>query len=123
MTVKEAIDYCKEMKPDKYTDANYVKWLNEIESDIYYNIILPREDSEEIEYEKYADATSNKKLIVGAPYEDIYTYYLMAKVDYFNDEMIKYNNNMSMSNSLKTSFANDYNQKHMIARKTKLKFW
>ena len=53
------------------------------------------------------------ELIVKAPYDDIYIYWLEAQIDYFNGETAKYNNSIATFNSAYSDFSAAYNREHM----------
>ena len=53
------------------------------------------------------------KLIVDAPYDDIYILWLESKIDYANSEYVKYNNSITRYNDIYETFSNEYNRMHM----------
>jgi hypothetical protein len=60
-------------------------------------------------------------LIVNDPYSDIYVQYLIMKIDYFNNEPIRYNNSATMFNSRYLEYAKWYNRQHKSNKKYKYK--
>lgn len=115
MTLIEAINSIDGLKPNTYTPSEKIKWLSTLDGMIKRDIIDTHEPGEtEIEFNGYTDDTPmNTELIVGSPYEDIYTTWLESKIDYSNSEYIKYNNSITRFNDIFQNYRNYYNRTHM----------
>ena len=81
MTVKGLIDKVKEEKPNSFTDAKLLSFVNEIEY----------ETAEELneEFTPY-DAVDTTELLVPPHYDRLYVSYLKAMIDYSNEEYASY---------------------------------
>ena len=114
MTLIEAINMVDALKPNVYTQSDKVKWISNLDGMIKSKIIDTHEGGEDIAYESYTDDTPlDTRLLVNAPYEEIYVAWLEAKIDYANGEYARYNNSVIRYNDLYTAFQNEYNRTHM----------
>ena len=162
MNVKECFDIIDRLKPNACSEDLKYMWLNDVEKDIFDNVIMrarpPKrpdytgEKTEDLKDEKTAfkhsahksvspekgpdDAFSQyentlnerkrlkfipfvegkdegRKLIAQKPYETIYVYYLCAMIDYWNNELNGYQNNMTLYNERYAAFAAEYRRKRM----------
>jgi hypothetical protein len=116
MTLQEAISNIDNLKPNQYTYPQKISWLSELDGKLYNEIIATHEfneDEETIDWNPYSEQTDpSLELIVGEPYEKIYEYWLAAKIDYWNGETVRYNNDMAMYNTAYQEYANWYNKNH-----------
>lgn len=123
MTLIEAINKLDSIKPNGYMQTEKVAWLSELDGMIKELVIDTHElnDGEEVTFEGYTDETPlDTKLLVHAPYEDLYVLWLESKVDYTNGEYVKYNNSITRYNDIFKEFNNHYNRTHMpIGKKIK----
>ena len=114
MTIMEALYRIDELKPNSYSQTEKIKWLSSLDWVIKSEIIDTHESREEIVFSGYDEnANLSTKLLVDAPYDDIYLRWLEAQIDYTNGEYGKYNNSIAMYNTTYTAFANYYNRTHM----------
>ena len=114
MTINEAISRCDDLKPNSFTHADKVEWLSRLDGRIKNDIIDNHEGAEDITFNGYDIATdSEKKLLVPAPYDDLYIHWLHAQIDYNNGEIYKYNNCMAMFNSSLQTYSDYYKRHHM----------
>lgn len=135
MTIQEAIDGITELKPHAYTDLKLAGWLSNLDRQIWRDVISWHENTavavdydddgvlitdmpEPDKYEMVAgvgeapDTAPDVTLMVGEPYTDLYLMYLAAQIDYWNGEIGRYNNSMTMYNSKLAEYGNDYNRTH-----------
>ena len=121
MTIQEAISGADELNPNTIDEGMKIKWLNDVESTIYIELVLPREGSEAIEKPEFSiDSDYSHTLIAQAPYDRLYIEYLLSKIDFTNREYDSYNNTANQFNQSYKEFAAYYNRTHMH-RETKLR--
>jgi len=109
MQVSFAIDQINSLKPNALPDEYKVSELERLDGYIKAEI-LDNYEGEETEIETpYGMST---ELLVGAPYDELYVYYLAAKIDYANEELGKYNASNAMYQATLSQFANYYNRTH-----------
>ena len=114
MTIIEAITRVDTVKPNTYSQPEKIKWLSELDGIIKAEIIDTHEGGENVAFSGYtAETDLNTKLLVPAPYDEVYIRYLEMQIDYANNEYGKYNNSMVMYNSVYTAFEKHYNRDHM----------
>lgn len=102
MTVQEAITYADAVKPNAFSTADKVMWLNKIEGTIAMDVFLMAWTiTEQITY-TVDDLT--KEMLVRPPYDDLYPLYLEAQIDYANGEYNKYANTMERFNKRMAEF-------------------
>lgn len=115
MKLDKLLQRIDQQKPNAYTRQEKIAWVNSLEGMVKVKIIdtHEQEEGEEIELHEYTDDDGDAELLVPAPYDDIYLYWLEAKIDYANAEYGKYNNSMAMYNNLWSEYSRDYNRKHL----------
>ncbi len=120
MTVREAIETLDLLKPNQYDDNIKVKWLSELDRKIKTEIIDTHENS--VEFTGYDEETDiETELLIQDDYSTAYIYWLMAKVDYFNNETVRYNNDMMMFNTEIADFNRWYNRTYKPVSKGNFK--
>lgn len=123
MTIMEAINRIDAIKPNSYSQTEKMKWLSTLDGIIKTKIIDTHEGDEAVVFDGYTEETNlTTKLLVPAPYDDIYLFWLESKIDYWNGEMGRYNNSISMYNTAYAEFEKYYNRTHMPKGK-KFKFF
>lgn len=123
MTIIEAINRIDAVNPNNYSQPEKVSWLSTLDGVIKKEIIDTHEGAEEVSFSGYnADTPLDTELIVPAPYDEVYLFWLQSKIDYWNGEMSKYNNSISMYNTAYSHFEKAYNREHKPISK-RLKFF
>ena len=122
MTIFEAISRIDAVKPNSYSQNEKVNWLSTLDGIIKTEIVDTHEGSEEVTFNGYnVDTALTTELLVPAPYDEVYLFWLESKIDYWNGEMGKYNNSVLMYNTAYSAYEKFYNRTHMpIAKKFKL---
>lgn len=123
MTIIEAINRIDAINPNNYTQPEKVAWLSTLDGVIKKEIIDTHEGAEAVTFNGYNEETPlDTVLLVPAPYDEVYLYWLQSKIDYWNAEMGKYNNSIVMYNTAYAAFEKAYNREHKPISK-KLKFF
>ena len=114
MTISEAITRLDLQKQNTCTRQEKLNWLSELDGliktqilDAYENppaVLLPYGDSPE----------ENTVLLAEPPYDSMYLWYLEAKIDYQNGEVIRFNNAMELFQALFREYAARYHREHRI---------
>ena len=94
MTIQEALDMADEMKPNMMDRELKIKQLSILDGLIHQEIrmkhVHTREEAVCPDYDR--DTDPGTELIVPSPHaEDLYTHWLMSKIDLQNREMDNYN--------------------------------
>lgn len=124
MTISEALAKVNELKPNVFGQVEKIGWLSTCEWNIKREIIDTHEGYETVDYTGYDENTQpDTRMIVSAPYDELYIRWLEAQIDYANGEIGKYNNSMSLYNEAVSSFRNYYNRVHKPLQKNSMKFF
>ena len=72
-TIGEVLSYFDNQVPNQYSDEEKIRWLNEIEAQIYNDIIKTHRDADKIAYNGYTvDTDINTQMIVPLEYGELY---------------------------------------------------
>lgn len=114
MTVNEAIATIdSRMIGNQYPIEDKVRWLSDLDSRVYAEVISRYENSGMSGFAGYsADCDLNNELIAEKGYADMYIYYLQAMINKENCEYTRYNNCMVMFNTFYALFVRQYNRAH-----------
>ena len=98
MTIQAALDMADQLKPNMMQRAAKIGFLNEIDNLIHREIIMRHEHTaaEETAPEYDNDTDAATELLIAAPYDMLYVYWIMSKIDILNQEMDKYNNDRAL---------------------------
>ena len=107
MTPNKAIEIIDKLKPNSYSDEDKLRWLNELDGEVQRLVI----QEDEVKQYTYPD-DMDKELLIPAPFDNTYTFYLETMIDYHNREYGNYNNSAAMFESRYTEFKKDYIRKH-----------
>lgn len=116
MTIQDAIDQVNELKPNQVDDGQKVKWLEDLDRRIFVEIIKKHtgDGLPEDEPTDYADKDPDTyALLVPAPFDMIYRWYLEMQIDLANMEMDKYNNSAALYNNAWEEYARHVNREYM----------
>lgn len=123
MKAGEAIAMVDKLKPNKFTVEDKYRWLTDIDGMIVRELIDTHEDSPlEGGFGGYSSDNPDAELIVPAPYDVLYRWYLESQIDLGNMEIGKYNNTKSLFNSAYLTFTDFWNRTHMPKGKGGFKF-
>lgn len=115
MTINEAITMADKMKANMMDRAVKVRFLNEIEGKIHREILMKHAHATEEETPPHYDNNTDQGtvLLVPAPYDSIYVYWIMAQIDHINLEMDKYNNDRALFEDAWNNFSDFWTREHM----------
>ena len=114
ITLDEAITYFDEQCANQYSREEKIRWISELDEQIYENIISTRENPAVTEFDGYDDDTSGDTvLLVPSLYKEMYRYWLEKSVVYNNREIGAYNNAMAMYQTYYENYFAWYNRNHM----------
>ena len=105
MTIQKCLDMVDRMKPNMMRDEEKLIFLNEIEGLVHDEMVMAHEHTAEEETMPVYDEDTDRgtALIVPAPYDMLYVWWLICKIDLMNMEYDKYNNDRAL-------FENAYDQ-------------
>ena len=90
MTLRDLLNKISDEKPNSFTDAELISFVNEVEAEVAEELHI-------IDAPVYTDNTGDldKILLVPAPYDRLYISYVKAMIDYTNEEYDSYANNQA----------------------------
>lgn len=113
MKLATLISKIQTLRPSQYDEEQLTEWVNEVEAQVV-ETILNRASGNNIEFEPYDIAVdAEKELLVPDENCDLYIHYLAAKIDYWNAELDRYNNDVAMYSASWQTFASKYRRTHM----------
>lgn len=123
MNVSTAISRIDELKPNTYLHEQKVRWLADLDERIKVEIIDTHEGADKVTFNGYDPETDvETELLVPAPYDEVYLYWLESRIDYANSEIGRYNNSIANFNTAYNAYANYYNR-HNMPLTQKLRFF
>ena len=111
MKLVEVLRDVDQTRPNAYTDAEKIAWLNTIEGRVYTDI-LQKAEGFEGEFIPFAEGQEERELAVPVPFTDLYTYYLASKIDFFNGDTARYNDSIVLYNKAWDDYAAWYRENH-----------
>jgi hypothetical protein len=111
MKVSDVIAYCDEIKPNAFSDAVKISWINEVEGMVQISVML-LDPSEVL---SYTSDDTGVTLLVAPPHDKLYKSYLCAMIDYANGEYDKYTNAMALFNAHWGEYMRWYAQRYRPA--------
>ena len=91
MKISEAIVQADTMRPNAIDEEQKVRWLYELDCEVA--------EMCEVDKPVYEWPEQDNVLIMEAPQDKIYPLFLMAKIDYYNQESAIYENDMTVFNA------------------------
>lgn len=113
MTLIEAINRIDALKNNRFSQEEKTRWLSVLDGRIKSEIIDTHEGGTQT-FDGYdANTILTTELLVPAPYDEIYLYYLEMRIDYANGEYQKYENSATMFNTAYVDYSKYYNRTHL----------
>lgn len=119
MTIQDALSRVDLLKPNMQSVGFKIDYLSQIDAIIHRELLMKHEMNEAEEwpeeFEPYDEGTDRgTELLVPFPYdEDLYTFWLMSKVDIQNQELDKYANDRTLFNNAYETFSDWLTRTHM----------
>lgn len=114
MTINEVIRRVDAFKPNRFTLAQKLEWLGNIEGHIYNELVLTHENPEGISAVQISSEMDlDTKLIAPFPHDEVYPLYLQSQIDLGNMEISKYNNSKTLFNNAYMTLRDYWNRTHM----------
>lgn len=113
MTIAELIAHVDTIRPNAYDKDVKTGWLNEIERQVWEQIINRAEGAVEYPGIYIYDEHSEKELLADDAHKDVYVTYLLAQMDYANMEMDRYNADAAMHQAAWDGYAAEYRRNHL----------
>lgn len=113
MTIKEAINNVDKLVHNAYTVTEKIAWLSDLDGMVKINIIDTHEGGQTVAFEGYTDNTDlQTELLVQAPFDKVYLWWLEAQIHKHNEETNRWNNAIILYNHELDAFASYYHRTH-----------
>lgn len=114
MLIEAVIHAVDTICPNQYGTPEKVKWLSDLDGQIYRDIISTHQDAAVDSFDGYGPDTNleETELLIAHPYDEVYRWYLEMMIDKANGELAKYNVAASLYNQVYLSFMDYYNRTH-----------
>ena len=114
MKIKDAISELRSLKPNQYSDSTLLRWLSNLDGQIYEDVLKNTEDAPSLPSLPYQiERDLNTELLAAFPHDDVYILYLSAQIDFHNGEIDRYNNGMVMFSVAYQAFVDAWTRNHM----------
>lgn len=113
MKLIEAITAIDELKPNTFSREEKIRWVSTLDGMVKRQIIDTHVNDVPVVFLGYDAATpGDTELLVSAPYDELYLWWLSAQIDYHNGEFLRYNNSSTLFNTGFSVFAELYHRDH-----------
>ena len=100
MKLMEAIARIDELKHNTYTREDKIRWLSNLDGMVKHQILDTHAGGEAPVFAGYNEFTpADTVLLVPAPYDELYLWWLSAQIDFYNGEFARYNNSITLFNT------------------------
>lgn len=113
MNLSQVVNVVDSLKPNTFTYEQKVGWLSDMDLQVFHEIFATHENPPVENFSGYTPSTpGDTELLVPAPYDALYAKYLCSQMDYYNNELARYNNSAVMFNLSYMNYYNYYNRTH-----------
>ena len=110
-TAADVIAFVDSIKPNVFSDAAKLQWINEVESHIWTEVML----NAPLEYAAITEDTMDGNLLAPAPHSEVYWPYLCALIDFANGDYDRYANTLELYNLRMRRYMRWYTDKYRPA--------
>lgn len=110
-TAADVIAFVDSIKPNVFSDAAKLQWINEVESHIWTEVML----NAPLEYSAITEDTMGGNLLAPAPHSEVYWPYLCALIDFANGDYDRYANTLELYNMRMRRYMRWYTDKYRPA--------
>ena len=116
MKLTEAIARIDKLKSNPYDRGEKVAWLSCLDGLVWQQTVKTHGAQTGVEFTPYTQETpDDQQLLIPAPYEEVYLWWLAAQIDYHNGEFTRYNNAISLFNTGFAAYVDSYHRSHRPA--------
>ena len=129
MTIRSIINRADALRNNRTEDSKKIRWLSELESLIYHDIVLTHEGAQaymnanedgSFSHRTLPYESDRSELIAPFRFAKMYEAYLCCEIDLVHDEITKYTNDLALFNACYNAFAAWYNENHKPLEKAKI---
>ena len=105
-TINTTLAEVDELKPNPYSEEVKAGWLAELDGKIAVEVLHQ-------ETPVYGPEAWDTPLLVPAPYDNLYALYVSAMIDYYNQELDRYQNSMVVFNAAMDEYRKWYQRTNL----------
>lgn len=109
MKVRDILTTIDQIRPNAYTDEEKIDMLNTIEGRVYTDIFQKAEGFEG-EFIPFEEGQEERELAVPVPFTELYTFFLMSRIDFLNGDSGRYNDTMVLLQNAWDEYAAYYRE-------------
>lgn len=114
MKIAQAIARLDSLKHNVFPIEEKIAWLSRLDHTIKKHIIDTHEGGADVVFQGYTPETDPEtELLAPAPFDEMYLHWMEAQIDYYNDELDRYNKSMQMFQTEYNGYERWYNRNHM----------
>lgn len=122
MTIQTAIEMTDSLCFNQIDTVPKIKWLSDLDWTVYQDVLQTHEGTAQIPYSGYGpDVDLETELLIQAPYDELYRWYLEMKIHDATGETARYNNAAAKYNAAFIAYADFVNRKHMPKGQSQIK--
>ena len=120
MKILEAIRGLDELQPNSFSSEEKVKWLEQLDRELWREVICTHEWGDYIPEPEYTQDTDEETtLLVEPPYDVIYLHWMQSRIDYAVAEFGRFNNSNAAFEADRMAWRMNYNRTHMPKQKAR----
>ena len=113
MTLKEVLMRIDQQKQNTYTRQEKLAWLSELDGIVKKQILDTHAGAVDTKLPYTDETRDEQELLICAPYDGLYLWWLEARIDYLNGEFIRCNNALDMFQAGFRDYAAYYNRRYV----------
>lgn len=120
MKILEAITRLDELQPNSFSSEEKVMWLEQLDRELWREVICTHEGGAEIQEPCYNHETDDEReLLVEPPYDIIYLHWMQSRIDYALAEFGRFNNSNAAFEADRMAWRLCYHRTHMPVQKAR----
>ena len=112
MKLTEAITRIDKLKSNPYDRAEKVAWLSCLDGLAWLQTRKTHGRRAKAFVPYNENTPDDTELLIPAPYEEVYLWWLAAQIDYHNGEFTRYNNAIALFNTGFSAYVDGYHRSH-----------
>lgn len=113
MTIEEAIELVNRLVPNQVSDTDKVDWLSDLDLTIYKTVLATHHITRDPEFEGYGpDTDPSTVLLVPAPFDEMYRWFLEMHIAGANGETARYNTGAEKYNAALLTYMDYVNRNY-----------
>ena len=109
MTINKVLEQLSRLEPHTFSDEDLAAWVLQLDAQLFTELAMPQDTERPRTWPEDGDIP----LTAMAPYDELYLYYIQAKVEFFQREYDHYENTMAMYDNAVSEWRKQYRRTHI----------